>query len=211
MTGLIGKKIGMTQVFSANGSLVPVTVIEAGPCIVIQKKEVDRDGYDALQLGYGAKKPQLVNKPRQGHVAKAGKGPFGILREFQFEDPASYEVGQEIKVSDLFHTGDRIDVTGTSKGRGFSGVMKRWNFRGLPRSHGTHESFRGGGSIGNASYPGKVFKGKKMAGQWGNERVSVQNLEVIDIRADQNLLLVRGAVPGAKRGIILIRRAVKGK
>ena len=211
MTGLIGKKIGMTQVFSADGSLVPVTVIEAGPCIVIQKKAADKDGYDALQLGYGPKKPQRVNKPEQGHMGKAGKGPFGVLREFRFEDTASYEVGQEIKVSDLFQTGDRIDVTGTSKGRGYSGVMRRWNFRGFPGSHGTHEYFRHGGSIGNRSYPGKVWKGKKMAGQYGNERVSVQNLEVIDIRVDNNLLLVRGAVPGAKRGIVLIRRAAKGK
>ena len=195
----------MTQIFRADGSLVPVTVIEAGPCVVIQKKAADTDGYEALQLGYGPKKPQRVNKPEQGHVGKAGKGAFGILREFRFEDTASYEVGQEIKVSDLFQTGDLIDVTGTSKGRGFSGVMKRWNFAGFPGSHGTHEYFRHGGSIGNRSYPGKVFKGKKMAGQYGNERVSVQNLEVIDIRVDNNLLLVRGAVPGAKNGLLKIR------
>jgi len=201
----------MTQVFSEDGNLVPVTVIEAGPCVVIQKKETSKDGYNAVQLGFGPKKSQRVNKPQQGHMGKAGKGPFGVLREFRLEDAPSYEVGQEIKVSELFQTGDRIDVTGTSKGRGFSGVVRRWNFRGFPASHGTHEAFRHGGAIGNRSYPGRVFKGKKMAGQWGNEKVSIQNLEVVDIQAENNLLLVKGAVPGGKRGILLIRRAVKGR
>ena len=211
MTGLIGKKIGMTQVFSADGNLIPVTAIEAGPCVVLQKKEKAKDGYEALQLGFGPKKSQRVNKPEQGHMSKAGKGPFSVLKEFRSEEIASFEVGQEIKLSHLFKVGDHVDVTGTSKGKGFAGVMKRWGFRGFPASHGTHEYFRHGGSIGNRSYPGRVFKGKKMAGQLGNEQVSVQNLEVVQIREESNLLLVKGAVPGGKRGVLLIRRTLKRK
>ena len=210
MNGLIGKKIGMTQVFGADGNVLPVTVIQTGPCVVVQKRETGRDGYNALQLGFGSRKSQRVNKPEQGHMVKAGKGAFQLLREFRSEDVGQYEVGQEIKVADLFKVGDRVDVSGTSKGRGFTGVIKRWGFAGFPGSHGTHEYFRHGGSIGNRSYPGRVFKGKKMAGQWGNERISVQNLEVIGVRAEDNLLLVKGAVPGAKRGFVFIRRAIKG-
>lgn len=210
MNGLIGKKIGMTQLFGADGSVVPVTVIQTGPCIVVQKKEAGKDGYDALQLGFGSKKNQRLNKAEQGHVVKAGKGAFQALREFRSQGAAQYAVGQEIKVADVFKVGDLVDVSGTSKGRGFTGVIKRWAFSGFPASHGTHEYFRHGGSIGNRSYPGRVFKGKRMAGHWGNERVSVQNLEVVGVRAEENLLLVRGAVPGAKRGVVFIRRAVKG-
>jgi large subunit ribosomal protein L3 len=209
MTGLIGKKLGMTQLFSADGSVVPITVIETGPCVVVQKREAGRDGYSALQLGFGAKKGQRVNKPEQGHLKKVGKGAFQVLREFRSEDLSPYEVGQEIKVSDMFKTGDRVDVTGTSKGRGFAGVIKRWGFGGFPGSHGTHEYFRHGGSIGNRSFPGRVFKGKRMAGQWGNEKISVQNLEVMDVRAEGNLLLLRGAVPGSRGKVLLIRRTVK--
>ena len=210
MTGLIGKKIGMTQVFGADGVVVPVTVIQTGPCVVVQKKETGKDGYNAVQIGFGNKKNQRVNKPEQGHMVKAGKGAFQVLREFRLQDVGQYEVGQEIKVADIFKAGDRIDVSGTSKGRGFAGVIKRWNFSGFPASHGTHEYFRHGGAIGNRSYPGRVFKGKKMAGHWGNEKVSVQNLEVVGIRPEENLILVKGAIPGAKRGILIIRRAVKG-
>src|SRR3990170_3539681 len=210
MTGLIGKKIGMTQVFGADGIVVPVTVIQTGPCVVVQKKETARDGYSAVQVGFGNKKNQRVNKPEQGHMVKAGKGAFQVLREFRLQDVGQYEVGQEIKATDIFKAGDRIDVSGTSKGRGFAGVIKRWSFSGFPASHGTHEYFRHGGAIGNRSYPGRVFKGKKMAGHWGNEKVSVQNLEVVGIRPEENLLLVKGAIPGAKRGILIIRRAVKG-
>ena len=143
-------------------------------------------------------------------MVKAGKGAFQVLREFRLQDVGQYEVGQEIKVADIFKAGDRIDVSGTSKGRGFAGVIKRWSFSGFPASHGTHEYFRHGGAIGNRSYPGRVFKGKKMAGHWGNEKVSVQNLEVVGIRPEENLILVKGAIPGAKRGILIIRRAVKG-
>ena len=200
----------MTQFFGADGTVVPITVIQTGPCVVVQKKETTRDGYNAVQLGFGSRKSQKVNKPEQGHLEKAGKGAFEVLREFRSEEVSQYEVGQEIKVSDFFKTGDRIDVTGTSKGRGFSGVIKRWGFAGFPGSHGTHETFRHGGSIGNRSYPGRVFKGKKMAGHWGNERISVQNLEVVAVRPEGNLLLVKGSVPGSKRGVLLIRQAVKG-
>jgi large subunit ribosomal protein L3 len=210
MTGLIGRKMGMTQIYNADGNVIAVTVVETGPCIVVQKKEAATDGYCALQVGFGAKKAQRVNKAAQGHMAKAGKGAFEVLKEFRLDDVSQYEVGQEIKASDLFKVGDRIDISGVSKGHGFTGVIKRWSFAGFPGSHGTHEYFRHGGSIGNRSYPGRVRKGKKMAGHWGNEQVSTLNLEVVDIRPDENLVLVRGAVPGAKRGVVILRAAVKG-
>jgi len=210
MTGLIGRKLGMTQVYNPEGNVIPVTVIETGPCVVVQKKETAKDGYNALQVGFGSKKAQRVNKALKGHMAKAGKGAFEVLKEFRLDDVSQYEIGQEIKAAELFKAGDRIDVAGTSKGHGFSGVIKRWSFAGFPGSHGTHEYFRHGGSIGNRSYPGRVRKGKKMAGHWGDERVSVQNIEVVDIRADENLVLVRGAVPGAKRGLVVLSRAAKG-
>lgn len=209
MTGLIGRKIGMTQFYSAEGNVVPVTVVETGPCIVVQKKEPSKDGYTALQVGFGSKKAQRVNKAEQGHMAKAGKGAFEVLREFRLDDVSGYEVGQEIKAADLFKVGDLIDVAGISKGHGFTGVIKRWSFAGFPGSHGTHEYFRHGGSIGNRSYPGRVRKGKKMAGHWGNEQIATQNLLVVDIRAEENLMFVRGAVPGAKQGVVILRPAVK--
>ena len=209
MTGLIGRKIGMTQFYSAEGNVVPVTVVETGPCIVVQKKEPSKDGYTALQVGFGSKKAQRVNKAEQGHMAKAGKGAFEVLREFRLDDVSGYEVGQEIKAVDLFKIGDLIDIAGISKGHGFTGVIKRWSFAGFPGSHGTHEYFRHGGSIGNRSYPGRVRKGKKMAGHWGNEQIATQNLMVVDIRADENLMFVRGAVPGAKQGVVILRPAVK--
>jgi large subunit ribosomal protein L3 len=201
--------LGMTQIYNAEGNVVPVTVVQTGPCIVVQKKEMASDGYTALQVGFGVKKAQRVNKAARGHMAKAGKGAFEFLREFRLDDVSQYEVGQEIKVENLFKVGDRIDVSGISKGHGFTGVIKRWSFAGFPGSHGTHEYFRHGGSIGNRSYPGRVRKGKKMAGHWGNEQVSTQNLEVIDIRADENLMLVRGAVPGAKQGVVILHPAIK--
>jgi len=210
MTGLIGKKVGMTQFYNAEGNLVPVTVVQTGPCVVVQKKESARDGYNALQVGFGSKKSQRVNKPVQGHMAKAGKGAFAVLKEFRLDDVSKYEVGQELKVNELFKVGDRIDVAGISKGHGFTGVIKRWSFAGFPGSHGTHEYFRHGGSIGNRSYPGRVRKGKKMAGHWGDEQVSIQNLEVVEIRADQDLMLIKGAVPGAKQAIVIVRLAAKG-
>jgi large subunit ribosomal protein L3 len=210
MTGLIGKKVGMTQFYNAEGNVIPVTVIQTGPCVVVQKKENAKDGYSAIQVGFGSKKNQRVNKPEQGHMAKAGKGAFEVLKEFRLDDVSQFQVGQEIKAAELFKTGDRVDVSGTSKGHGFAGVIKRWSFGGFPGSHGTHEYFRHGGSIGNRSFPGRVRKGKKMAGHWGNEQISVQNLEVVDIRPEANLMLVKGAVPGTKQGIVVVRRAVKG-
>ena len=210
MTGLIGKKIGMMQYYNAEGNVIPVTVVETGPCVVVQKKETAKDGYTALQVGFGTKKAQRVNKAEQGHMAKAGKGAFQVLREFRLDDVSQYEVGQEIKATDLFKVGDMIDVSGISKGHGYTGVIKRWSFAGFPGSHGTHEYFRHGGSIGNRSYPGRVRKGKKMAGHWGNEQISTQNLLVVEIRAEQNLLFVRGAVPGSKQGVVILRPAVKG-
>jgi large subunit ribosomal protein L3 len=210
MTGLIGKKIGMTQFYNADGNVVPVTLIKTGPCVVVQKKESAKDGYNALQVGFGRKKSQRVNKPEQGHMAKAGKGAFEVLKEFRLDDVSQYQVGQEIRAGDLFKAGDRVDVSGTSKGHGFTGVIKRWSFGGFPGSHGTHEYFRHGGSIGNRSFPGRVRKGKKMAGHWGNEQISVQNLEVIDIRPEADLILIKGAVPGARQGIVLVRQAMKG-
>jgi large subunit ribosomal protein L3 len=209
MTGLIGKKVGMTQFYNTEGNVVPVTVIQTGPCVVVQKKESAKDGYNAIQLGFGSKKQQRVSKPQRGHMAKAGKGAFLVLKEFRLDDVSSFQIGQEIKATDVFKAGDRIDVSGTSKGHGFTGVIKRWSFGGFPGSHGTHEYFRHGGSIGNRSFPGRVRKGKKMAGHWGNERISIQNLEVVDIRPEDNLMLIKGAVPGAKQSIVLVRRAVK--
>jgi large subunit ribosomal protein L3 len=209
MTGLIGRKIGMMQYYNAEGNVIPVTVVETGPCVVVQKKDATTDGYTALQVGFGSKKAQRVNKAIRGHMAKAGKGAFQVLREFRLDDVSQYEVGQEIKATDLFKVGDLIDVAGISKGHGFTGVIKRWSFAGFPGSHGTHEYFRHGGSIGNRSYPGRVRKGKKMAGHWGNEQISTQNLLVVDIRAEENLMLVRGAVPGSKQGVVILRPAVK--
>lgn len=200
----------MSQLFDDTGNVIPVTVVETGPCVVVQKKEVGKDGYNALQLGFGTQKNQRVNRPLRGHMAKAEKGSFRVLREFRMDDVSGYEVGQELKVADLVEPGDRVDVTGRSKGRGFAGVMKRWDFGGFSRTHGTHEYFRHGGSIGNRSYPGKVFKGKRMAGHWGNERVSIQNLRVVAVRPEENLLLVKGSVPGSNGGTVLVRRAVKG-
>ena len=200
----------MSQIFDDTGNVIPVTVVETGPCVVVQKKEVGKDGYNALQLGFGTQKNQRVNRPLRGHMAKAEKGSFRVLREFRMDDVSGYEVGQELKVADLVEPGDRVDVTGRSKGRGFAGVMKRWDFGGFSRTHGTHEYFRHGGSIGNRSYPGKVFKGTRMAGHWGNERVSVQNLRVVAVRPEENLLLVKGSVPGSNGGTVLVRRAVKG-
>lgn len=204
--GLIGKKIGMTQVFAKGGELVPVTVILAGPCTVVQKRTPDKDGYSALQLGFGEKKAQRMTKAEREHRKKAGK-MVSIVREFR--DGAELEVGAEVKVGDLFKAGDLVDVTGVSKGRGYQGVIKRHGFSGFPATHGTHEYFRHGGSIGNRTHPGRVFKNKRMAGQMGNERVTMQNLAVVDVRAEDNVLLVRGAVPGGKNGLLIIRPAIQ--
>ena len=201
----------MTQVFDPTGELIPVTVIQTGPCTVVQTKTAASDGYAAVQLGFGETKAQRVDARRTATTClKAGKGVFEVLREFKPSEGESYAVGQEITVDGLFKAGDRIDVTGTTKGRGYTGVIKRHGFSGFPGSHGTHEYFRHGGSIGNRSYPGRVFKGKRMAGQYGNERVTTQNIEVVAVRPAEHLLLVRGCVPGARNGLVLVHQAVKG-
>jgi large subunit ribosomal protein L3 len=206
--GLIGKKLGMTQVFVKGGELVPVTVILAGPCTVVQKRTSQTDGYSAVQLGFGETKAQRLSKAEREHRKRASKMP-SVLREFR--DGADLEVGAEVKVADLFKEGDLVDVTGVSKGRGYQGVIKRHGFSGFPATHGTHEYFRHGGSIGNRTHPGRVFKNKRMAGQMGGERVTAQNLAVVAVRAEDNVLLVRGAVPGGKNGLLFIRPAVKAE
>jgi large subunit ribosomal protein L3 len=208
--GIIGRKIGMTQIFLDDGSVVPATVVEAGPCRVIQKKTKERDGYSALQLSFLTKEERKVNKPLAGHFKKAGVGPCYVLKEFRVEDVEGYELGQEVTLS-LFKAGDVVDVTGLSKGRGFTGVVKRHGFHGSHASRGTHEYFRHGGSIGSAAYPSHTFRGLKMPGHHGNQRVTVQNIQVIDVREDQNIILLRGATPGAPNGWILIRSATKNK
>ena len=209
MVGLIGTKLGMTQVFRGDGTRAPVTVIEAGPCTVVQRKSPERDGYAAVQLGYGEKKPQRSTKPERGHSARSGKGPFRVLKEFRGAELEALDVGQEVAVAALFKPGDLVDVTGTSKGRGFAGVMKRHGMAGFPASHGTHESFRHAGSIGCRSFPGRVLKGKRMAGHEGDRQVTVRRLEVVDVRADGHLLLVRGAVPGARGTTVLVRKTAR--
>lgn len=207
--GLIGRKLGMTQVYTEQGILVPVTVVRAGPCTVVQTKTKTTDGYAAVQLGFGEKKAQRVGKAYRNHCGKAGKGVFEVLREFRVE--GEFTLGQELVADGLFKAGDRVDVAGISKGRGYAGVIKRHGFGGFPGSHGTHEYFRHGGSIGNRSFPGRVFKGKRMAGQLGNERVTTLNLEVLGVRPQEHVLLIRGAVPGANGGIVIIRPTVRGK
>ncbi len=206
-TGILGKKLGMTQIFDPQGRVVPVTVIEAGPCTIVQRKKKLSDGYDAVQLGFGARKAHRVGKPMLGHVQKAGKGAFGALRELRVDSDSSLDVGQEIRV-DIFREGDFVDVTGQTKGRGFTGVVKRWGFKGGRASHGSM-FHRAPGSIGGSSWPSRVFKNMKMGGHYGNERVTVLNLRVVGIQPEKNLLLVRGAVPGAKNSLVFVRRAIK--
>ena len=206
--GLIGKKLGMTQLFDQNGNVVPVTVIEAGPCVVAQKKTVENDGYDAVQLGYGELKASKVNKPMKGHFAKGDVAPKKVLRELRLEDTSALNVGDIVK-ADIFAEGDSIDVRGTSKGKGYAGTIKRWNFARLKESHGTGPVHRHGGSLGACSSPSRVWKGKKMAGHLGNERVTVQNLTVVKIDAENNIIAVKGAVPGPKGGIVVLFDSVK--
>lgn len=205
--GLIGKKLGMTQLFDENGTVVPVTVIEAGPCVVAQKKTVENDGYEAVQIGFGDLKASKVNGPMKGHFAKNDIAPKKVLREFRLEDIAAVNVGDVLK-ADIFAEGESIDVRGTSKGKGYAGVIKRWNFSRLKESHGTGPVHRHGGSLGVID-PARVFKGKKMAGHLGNERVTVQNLKVVKIDAENNIIAVKGAVPGPKGGIVVLTDSVK--
>lgn len=205
--GLIGRKLGMTQIFDEQGLARPVTVIEAGPCVVTQVRSQDKDGYEAVQLGYGV--ARKLNKPAAGHVRASGH-QVKTLREVKADDYSSIEVGQVFK-ADTFTEGELVDVTGTSKGRGFQGGMKRHGFSGQNKTHGQSDRWRAPGSLGSSATPGRVMKGKKMAGHLGNERVTVQNLKVLRIDAERNLLLVEGSVPGPNKGTLLIRRAVKGQ
>jgi large subunit ribosomal protein L3 len=210
LQGLIGRKVGMTQLFSEESDVVPVTALEAGPCWVVQKKTKERDGYTAVQLGFGEKKAKHTTKPLQGHFRKSGVTLTRWLREFRVDEHVLEELqeGQEIS-GEIFADLRYVDVTGTSKGRGFSGVMKRHGFGGKNRSHGTHESFRGGGAVGAGADPARVFKNTRMAGQYGNARVTIQNLKVVRFLSEQNLLLVRGAVPGPNGGMVLIQASRK--
>ncbi len=205
--GLIGRKLGMTQVFVGGEELIPVTVVQAGPCTVVQKKTQEKDGYDAIQVGFGEVKPHRVNKPRMGHFRKADVAPTRVLREFRVDNVEEYEIGQELK-ADIFQPGDLVDVTGTSKGKGYQGVMKRHGFSGGRATHGSM-FHRGPGAIGAKVAPGRVFKGKKFPGQMGNRKVTVQNLQVVEVDAERNLILLRGAVPGGKNGTLVLRDAVK--
>jgi len=208
--GIIGRKLGMTQVFTTGGRLVPVTVIQAGPCTVVATRRPDREGYGALQLGFAGIKTSRVSKSVQGQFKKAGTGAFAVLKEFRLLGDEAPAVGAELAVTDIFKQGDRIQVTGVSKGRGTAGVIKRHRFSGFPATHGTHEYFRHGGSIGNRSFPGRVFKGKRMAGRYGADNVTTRNLEVVAVRAAEHLLLVRGAVPGARGGVVLVHHRPGG-
>ncbi len=207
--GLIGKKIGMTQLFDENGKVIPVTVVEAGPCTVVQKKTIENDGYAAVQVGFGDVKVTKVNKPMAGHFKKADVAPKKVLKEFRLEDTESVNVGDILK-ADIFAVGDRVDVVGTSKGKGTAGVIKRWNFARLKESHGTGPVHRHGGSLGVID-PARIFKGKKMAGHLGAEKVTVQNLDIVKVDVENNLIAIKGAIPGPKNGIVVIADSVKSK
>jgi large subunit ribosomal protein L3 len=210
VTGVLGEKLGMTQVWDADNRLVPVTVIKAGPCVITQVKTAEgEDGYNAIQIAYGQIDPRKVNKPTKGHFEKAGVTPRRHLAELRTSDADRYEVGQELTV-EAFESGQTVDVTGTSKGKGFQGVMKRHGFAGVGASHGAHRNHRKPGSIGGASTPGRVFKGLKMAGRMGGVRHTTQNLKIHAVDAEKGLLLIKGAVPGPRGGIVLVRTASKG-
>ena len=206
--GLIGKKIGMTQIFDEKGNVVPVTVIEAGPCVVVQKKTVENDGYAAVQVGFGDISVKNVTKPLKGHFEKSDVAPKRTLREFRFENCDAYNVGDIVK-ADTFAVGDRVDVVGTSKGKGYAGAIKRWNFQRLKESHGTGPVARHAGSLGACSSPSRVYKGMKGAGHLGAERVTVQNLDIVKIDAENNLIAVKGAVPGPRGGVVMLSDSVK--
>ena len=206
--GLIGKKIGMTQLFDESGKVIPVTVVEAGTCVVVQKKTMENDGYEAVQVGFGDVKVTRVNKPLAGHFKKADVAPKKVLKEFRLADTASVNVGDILK-ADVFAVGDRVDVVGTSKGKGTAGAIKRWNFGRLKESHGTGPVARHAGSLGACSDPSRVYKGKKLAGHLGAERVTIQNLDVVKVDAENNLIAVKGAIPGPKGGIVVLADTVK--
>ncbi|MGE9783043.1 50S ribosomal protein L3 [Janibacter sp. G368] len=207
--GVLGEKLGMTQVWDEDNRLVPVTVIQAGPCVVTQVRNAETDGYDAVQIAYGAIDPRKVNQPKSGHFAKVGVTPRRHLVELRTADASEYSLGQEVTV-ELFESGQAIDVTGTTKGKGFAGVMKRHGFAGVSASHGAHRNHRKPGSIGGCATPGRVFKGMRMAGRMGGVRQTTQNLTIHAVDAEKGLLLVKGAVPGPRGGVVLVRTAVKG-
>lgn len=206
--GLIGKKIGMTQIFDEAGNVVPVTVVEAGPCTVTQIKTMENDGYEAIQVGFGDVKVSRVNKPMKGHFDKADVAPKKTLKEFRLDSIDGIEVGNILK-ADTFEVGEAVDVKGTSKGHGTAGAIKRWNFSRLRMTHGTGPNHRHAGSLGACSSPSRVFKGKKMAGHYGHETVTVQNLKIAKVDAENNLIAIKGAIPGPKGGIVVIADAVK--
>jgi large subunit ribosomal protein L3 len=209
MKGLLGEKLGMTQVFDENNRMVPVTVVAAGPCVVTQVRAVDIDGYAAVQIGYGAIDPRKVNRPEGGHFAKAGVTPRRYVVELRTDDATEYTLGQELEAT-LFEAGQRIDVVATSKGKGFAGVMKRHGFHGLGAGHGVQRKHRSPGSIGGCATPGRVFKGMKMAGRMGGVRTATQNLLVHAVDSEKGLLLIKGAIPGPKGGVVLVRTSAKG-
>lgn len=201
--GIIGRKIGMTRVYNEYGKSIPVTVIQTGPCTVLQKKTIDKDGYNAIQIGFLEKKSSKVNKPLAGHCKRSGKDGFYHIKEFEVDDPSAFDLGQEIFLKDVLNVGDKVDISGRSKGRGFQGVVKRYGFSGGRATHGSM-FHRAPGSIGCSAYPSRVIKGKKLPGRMGNNVITVKNLTVIDIRDNENILLLHGAVPGAKNGVISI-------
>ncbi|WP_051274124.1 MULTISPECIES: 50S ribosomal protein L3 [Arsenicicoccus] len=207
--GVLGEKLGMTQVWDADNRLIPVTVIKAGPCVVTQVRDAEKDGYQAVQIAFGAIDPRKVNKPMTGHFEKAGVSPRRHLVELRTSDSADYSVGQEI-TAEAFEVGSDVDVTGTTKGKGFAGVMKRHGFKGVSSSHGAHRNHRKPGSIGGCSTPGRVFKGMRMAGRMGGVRQTTQNLTIHAVDADKGLLIIKGAVPGPRGGVVLVRTAAKG-
>ncbi|MES0362423.1 MAG: 50S ribosomal protein L3 [Desulfobacteria bacterium] len=202
--GLLGRKLGMSSLFSPEGQQVPVTVLEVGPCVVTQVKTRATDGYDALQVGFVEKRAKRINKPVQGHLKKSGGQAYAFLKEISVDDPSEYTLGQALTI-DMFQVGERVDISGVSKGRGFSGVVKRWGFSGGKATHGSM-FHRAPGSVGTSATPSRIIKGRKMPGHYGNSRVTVRNLEIVDIRPDQHLLIVKGAVPGCRSGLVEVRK-----
>ena len=208
MRGILGRKVGMTRIFDESGTVIPVTVIEAGPCFVTQKKTVEKDGYSAIQIGFGEAEQRKLSRPEWMRLKKVDLPPLRHLREVRMKDASAYEVGQKL-VADVFKVGDHVDVTGISKGRGFAGVVKRHGFHGGPKTHGQSDRQRRSGAIGSGTTPGRVYKGTRMGGHMGNQNATIQNLQVVMVDTERNLILVRGPVPGAKNGLVLILEAVK--
>lgn len=205
--GILGRKLGMTRIFGDDGSVIPVTVIAAGPCSVLQvKTEASKDGYNAIQVGFEPCEERKLNKPERGHQGKSGAGFFRHVQEFRVSDPETYQLGQNLDVG-MFAPGDKVKVTGTSIGKGYQGVMKRWNFAGANKTHGAEKVHRAGGSIGNNTEPSKVWKGKRMAGQMGNKQVTLINVEIMDVRPEDNIILIKGQAPGPKNGLVVVRKS----